>query len=56
MENAADDLLEEPDVLGECYVVDSETVGKTADGSSKAGRVLGFEDGGVWVEMGGMYE
>ena len=54
--NAEDDLLEPPDILGDCYVVDSETVGKTAEGSSKAGRVLGFEDGCVWVEMGGIYE
>ncbi|WP_295358963.1 hypothetical protein [uncultured Succiniclasticum sp.] len=54
--NAEDDLLEQPDILGDCYVVDSETVGKTAEGSSKAGRVLGFEDGCVWVEMGGIYE
>lgn len=51
-----DDELVLADTLGDCYVVDSLTVGADGTGSSKAGKVLGFEDGGVWVEMGGYCE
>lgn len=51
-----DDALTLADTLEDCYVVDSLTVGAVATGSSKAGSVIGFEDGGVWVEMGGVNE
>lgn len=47
----SDDALGQADMLGDCYVVDSLTVGAVSTGSSKAGKVLGFEDGGVWVEI-----
>ena len=47
-----DDALGVANTLGDCYFVDSLTVGAVSTGSSKAGRVIGFEDGGVWVEMG----
>lgn len=53
MKNGTDsDALALANTMGDCYFVDSLTVGTVATGSSKAGRVLGFEDGGVWVEMG----
>ena len=53
MKNGTDsDALALANTMGDCYFVDSLTVGAVATGSSKAGRVLGFEDGGVWVEMG----
>lgn len=57
MKNGTDsDALALANTMGDCYFVDSLTVGAVATGSSKAGRVLGFEDGCVWVEMGGIYE
>ena len=57
LKNGTDsDALTLANTMGDCYFVDSLTVGAVSTGSSKAGRVLGFEDGCVWVEMGGIYE
>jgi hypothetical protein len=50
--NAVADAVAQANVLGDCYVVDDETVAKT-DGTgarSKAGKVLAVESDGVWVE------
>lgn len=39
------------DVGGNAVVVDDATVGKTSTNSIPAGKVLGVEPGGVWVEI-----
>ncbi|MEF2968351.1 hypothetical protein V3851_23750 [Paenibacillus sp. M1] len=39
------------DVLKNCYIEDDETVTITATSASIAGKVLGFEDGDVIVEI-----
>ncbi|MGE5607421.1 MAG: hypothetical protein ACM3YE_17245 [Bacteroidota bacterium] len=52
-ENDETDPVTAANILSDCYVVDDQTVAAT-DGSStrsKAGKVLGVEDDGVWVEI-----
>lgn len=52
--NHATDAVTAADLLGDCYVVDDETVART-DGTgtrSRAGKVLGIDPDGVWVEVG----
>ncbi|MBO5524287.1 MAG: hypothetical protein J5986_11535 [Roseburia sp.] len=39
------------DILKDCYVSDAQTVTLTAEGSSRAGKILGVEVDGVIVEM-----
>lgn len=41
----------EKDLLKDCYIVDDETVTITETGSSKAGKVIGLENGEVIVEI-----
>jgi hypothetical protein len=48
--NKADDLLTIADVGATAYVVDDETVCKTATGKSAAGKVIQVDSDGVWVE------
>ena len=51
--NSAADAVTQADLLKDCYIVDDETVAKT-DGSgtrSKAGRVMGIDAAGVFVEI-----
>jgi hypothetical protein len=51
--NAAADPVGTAHVLGDCYIVDDETVAAT-DGTgtrSKAGKVLAVDADGVWVEI-----
>ena len=40
------------DIGNDCYIVDDQTVAKThnSNARSKAGRIVGVETGGVWVE------
>lgn len=52
-ENLATDAVELDDLLSNCYIVDDETVAAT-DGDNKrsvAGKVLGVDADGVWVEI-----
>jgi hypothetical protein len=46
-----DGSIEETDVLKDAYVSDEKTVTITADGSSKAGKILAVDADGVTVEM-----
>jgi hypothetical protein len=48
--NKADDALTAADVGAKAYVVDDQTVGKTATGRSEAGRVFQVDADGVWIE------
>ena len=50
--NEATDLVVQADLGKTCYIVDDETVAKT-DGTSTcsaAGKVVGIDSDGVWVE------
>lgn len=51
--NHGADAVTAADVLGDCFIVDDETVAKTngANTRSKAGKVLDVEASGVWVEF-----
>ncbi len=51
--NAGADPVGQAHVLSDCYIVDDQTVAAT-DGAgtrSKAGKVLGVDVNGVWVEI-----
>lgn len=51
--NSGTDPVGQAHVLGDCYIVDDQTVAAT-DGTgtrSRAGKVLGVEADGVWVEI-----
>jgi len=50
--NLGDDLVVQEDLGKNCYIVDDQTVAKTNGGSTRsvAGKVLGVESDGVWVE------
>ena len=53
-ENEGGDAVGQADLLQDCYIVDDQTVAAT-DGTgtrSRAGRVVGVDDDGVWVEIG----
>ncbi|MBE3574548.1 MAG: hypothetical protein IMW99_03700 [Firmicutes bacterium] len=55
--NAAADAMGRQHVLGNCYIVDDETVAAT-DGAgtrSPAGIVLAVDSDGVWVQIGGAF-
>lgn len=41
----------EKDLLKDCYIVDDETVTITEIGTSKAGKVIGLENGEVIIEI-----
>lgn len=45
-----DGTIKETDILKECYIADAQTVTLTADGSSKAGIILGVMDNYVVAE------
>lgn len=51
--NSASDACVQANVLGDCFIVDDETVAKTdgASARSKAGKLLEVEATGVWVEI-----
>jgi hypothetical protein len=51
--SSAGDLIVQADFLKDCFVVDDETVAKTNGGSTRsvAGRVMGVDAAGVWVEI-----
>lgn len=46
---AQDGTISKTDILKPCYIVDKETVTKVADGSSKAGVIIGVDDECVTV-------
>lgn len=46
-----DGTIKETDILKDCYVSDATTVTITADGSSKAGKILAVDSDGVTVDM-----
>jgi hypothetical protein len=50
--NHAADLVTQADIGKTCYIVDDQTVAKTngTNTRSVAGKVLGIEPDGVWVE------
>ncbi|MBE2888953.1 hypothetical protein [Geobacter anodireducens] len=50
--NAAADLVTQAELGKTCYIVDDETVAKTNGGNTRsaAGKVIGVESDGVWVE------
>jgi hypothetical protein len=50
--SSAGDQITQADLLNDCYIVNSTTVAKTNGSStrSRAGRVVGVEADGVWVE------
>jgi hypothetical protein len=50
--NLAADLVTQADMGKTVYVVDDQTVAKTSGGTTRslAGRVLGIEADGVWIE------
>lgn len=50
--NAAADLITQAELGKTCYIVDDETVAKTNGGNTRsaAGKVVGIESDGVWVE------
>lgn len=50
--NSATDPVTQADLFKTCYVVDAQTVAKTNGGNTRsaAGRVVGVDAGGVWVE------
>lgn len=51
--NAAGDLVTQAELGKTCYITDDQTVSKTNAGGntqSAAGKVLGVESDGVWVE------
>ena len=44
------DAVGETEIGEDAYALDDQTVTKTASGASKAGKILGVESEGVWVE------
>lgn len=50
--SSAGDLIALADLLTTCYIVDDQTVAKTDGGGTRsiAGRVMGVDSVGVWVE------
>lgn len=50
--SAGSDKVGAGDIGNDCYVVDDQTVAKTHNGNarSKAGKILGVDAEGVWVE------
>jgi hypothetical protein len=50
--NAAADLITQADMYKTAYIVDDETVGKTNGGNTRsaAGRIVGIDSNGVWIE------
>jgi hypothetical protein len=52
--SAAADLITQADVGADSYLVDDQTVARTSNSNarSRAGKVLGVESDGVWVQIG----
>ena len=48
--SAGGGALANTDIGADAYIADDQTVTKTDTGSSKAGKVLGVDSDGVWVE------
>lgn len=51
--NHAADLVVQADLGKTCYIVDDQTVAKTNGGATRsaAGKVVGIDSDGVWVEI-----
>jgi hypothetical protein len=52
--SAAGDLIAQANVGADCYIVDDQTVALTSATStrSRAGKIVGVDASGVWVQMG----
>lgn len=52
--NLAADAITQAELFADCYIVDDQTVAKTHGGNtrSRAGKVVGIEADGVWVQIG----
>lgn len=52
-ENSSADPVDETSLYEDCYIEDDQTVSKTDNtgARSRAGKVVGFEDGQVWVSV-----
>jgi hypothetical protein len=50
-ENKAGDLVTQALMGKDCSIEDDQTVRATAAGSSRAGKVVGLDADGVWVEV-----
>ena len=48
---ANDGSISQTDLLKDAYVSDAQTVTITAEGSSRAGKILAVDDDGVTIEM-----
>lgn len=48
---ANDGSIKQTDLLKDAYVSDAQTVTITAEGSSRAGKILAVDDDGVTIEM-----
>lgn len=48
---ANDGSIKQTDLLKDAYVSDAQTVTITAEGSSKAGKILAVDDDGVTIDM-----
>lgn len=49
--NDTEDAVTAQDILKDCYILDDETVTMASEGNSKAGKVIGLDDGEVIVEI-----
>jgi hypothetical protein len=51
--NHGADAITQADLLKDAWIVDDETVARTNGGAtrSRAGKIVGVETGGVWVEI-----
>lgn len=52
--SSAGDAIAQADVGADCFIVNDQTVAKTNGGStrSRAGKIVGVESDGVWVQIG----
>lgn len=50
--NSMGDAIAQADLFNQCYLEDDETVAKTNGGNTRslAGRIMGIEPNGIWVE------
>ena len=48
--NSGTDAVVQADLGKSCYIEDDQTVSRTSTGKSIAGKVLGIDTDGVWIE------
>ena len=49
--NSATDAVVQADLGKSCYIEDDQTVSHTSTGKSIAGKVVGIDTDGIWVEI-----